>query len=89
MTRVGLMPKKLVVPQPVAAFTTRKTLVMDFLEGTTFEKLSRRCLDQMAAAKGQKKRQLQDSGGLKGAIEADKEEEEGKSTTEKLSLIHI
>ncbi|KAH8056714.1 amino acid transmembrane transporter [Aureococcus anophagefferens] len=35
MERAGLMPKKLVVPQPVEALTTRKTLVMDHLQGTT------------------------------------------------------
>ena len=48
MKKAGLMPDKIMVPQPFDAFTTRKTLVMDFLDGTTFEKLSRRCLKDWA-----------------------------------------
>ena len=70
MERAGLMPKKLVVPQPVEALTTRKTLVMDHLQGTTFEKVSRNCLEQMRKAKGLKDDKSLKVEGIQGAAEA-------------------
>jgi len=52
MIRGGFSPHQVVIPRPFMAFTTRKSLVMDFLPGDTFQSVIERNVDSFAHSLG-------------------------------------
>jgi len=52
MNRAGFSPQKVVIPQPMLALTTQKTLVMEYLPGLSFQSIIRRNVDAFARSLG-------------------------------------